>query len=175
MKKILAIGGSNSINSINRTFSNYVASLITDSSSTVYDLSQIDIPLFSVQLEAEIGIPDAVIAFAKSIDESDLLVLSLAENNGSFNAGFKNLMDWTSRIKERKIFGGKPMLLLATSPGARGGMTVLESAKALFAYQGATVLNSFSLPSFNQNFDSEKGIVNPELLSSLETILSDLK
>ncbi len=174
MKKILAIGGSNSKDSINRKLANFVASLFENAPIETYDLSQKDIPLFSKQLEDAIEIPTEIRAFAKLMDESDLIVLSLAENNGSFNAGFKNLIDWTSRIPGRKIFNDKPMLLLATSPGARGGSSVLEHAKATFPFRGAVILNTFSLPSFDQNFDNELGITNPELLENIKAIVQEI-
>lgn len=174
MKKILALGGSNSYDSINRIFALYTAGLFTDVEIVGYDLSTIDIPLYSKQLEENIGLPEAVANFAKQIDEIDFIVLSLAENNGNFNAGFKNLMDWTSRIEGRKIFGQKPMLLLATSPGGRGGASVLELANKLFPFHGALIQDSFSLPKFDENFDNEKGITNPELLQKLKTIIQSI-
>ena len=173
MRKIIAIGGSNSSNSINRKLANYTALLFADTSVNLYDLSSIDLPIFSVQLEEKIGNPPLVLDFAKQIDEADLIVLSLAENNGNLNAGFKNLLDWTSRIKDRKTFGDKPMLLMATSPGARGGASVLDIAKNLFPRQGAEVKGTFSLPSFNQNFDDKTGITNPELLEQLKAIVEE--
>lgn len=174
MKKILALGGSNSYDSINRKFAFYVASLFTDVEIVGYDLSTVDIPLYSKQLEEKIGLPEKVADFAKQIDEIDFIVLSLAENNGNFNAGFKNLMDWTSRIKGRKIFGQKPMLLLATSPGGRGGASVLELANKLFPFHGALIQDSFSLPKFDENFDDQLGIKNPELLHQFNTIVQKI-
>jgi chromate reductase len=174
MKNILAIGGSNSSNSINRKLAHFTASLFKDASVDLYNLSLVDLPIFSVQIEAEIGISDLVLTFAKQIDEADFIVLSLAENNGNLNAGFKNLLDWTSRIESRKTFGNKPILLMATSPGARGGASVLEIASNLFPRQGAIVQNTFSLPSFYQNFDDELGITNLELLDKLKLIVNEL-
>ena len=172
--KILAIGGSNSKKSINRALANYTAQLFDLASVTTVDISQIQIPLYSVDREAEIGIPNEILDFAKQIDQTDLIILSLAENNGSFNVGLKNLLDWTSRIKDRKIFNNKPILLMATSPGARGGATVLASAKMLFPFSGAEIKATFSLPSFYQNFDFEKGITNPEMLEELKEIVKNI-
>ena len=40
-------------------------------------------------------------------NREDLPKVKVAENNGSFNVGLKNLLDWTSRIKDRKTFNGK--------------------------------------------------------------------
>ena len=174
MKKILAIGGSNSTNSINKKLANFTALLFAESDVNLYDLSLIDIPIFSLQLEEKTSIPESVLAFAKLMDEADLIVLSLAENNGNLNAGFKNLLDWTSRIKGRKIFAEKPMLLMATSPGARGGSSVLDIAQKSFPYQGAVIKNTFSLPSFYQNYDDEKGITHVELLEHLKAIINAL-
>lgn len=168
---ILAIGGSNSSTSINRKLALYAAQLIPNASVTLYDVSEIHLPLFSVQLEAEIGIHAIALDFAEQIDQADLIVLSLAENNGSYNAGFKNLIDWTSRVNNRKTWGNRPMLLMATSPGARGGKTVLESAKNYFPFMGADIKGAFSLPKFEENFSEEDGITDAVLKEELLNII----
>ncbi|MBI1268566.1 MAG: NADPH-dependent FMN reductase [Cryomorphaceae bacterium] len=171
---ILAIGGSNSANSINRQLAQFAASLFDNSTVTIYNLSKIDIPLFSVQLESEINIHPAAIDFANEIDQADLIVISLAENNGSYNAGFKNLIDWTSRISDRKVWNNKSMLLMATSPGARGGATVLETAASYFPRMGADLKGIFSLPKFHETFDPIEGIVDQELLQTLSVIVEKI-
>jgi chromate reductase len=66
------------------------------------------------------------------------------------------------------------MLLLATLPGPRGGSTVLEIAKNRFPFQGADLKGSFSLPNFNENFNAENGITNPELKSELLKIVNSI-
>lgn len=172
---ILAIGGSNSANSINRQLAQFAASLFDDSTATIYDLSKIDIPLFSVQLESSIDMPKAVLDFAHEIDNADLIVLSLAENNGSYNAGFKNLIDWTSRIADRKVWNNKTMLLMATSPGARGGATVLETAAAYFPRMGANIKATFSLPKFHENFNLNDGILDETLSQELKEIIHSIE
>lgn len=173
--KLFVIGGSNSKNSIKRQLALHTASLFSSAEIINYDISKIDLPLFSVDLEVEIGSHPVCIDFAQQMDACDLIIISLAENNSSFNVGLKNLLDWTSRIKDRKTFGGKNMLLMATSPGARGGASVLESAQALFPRFGANVLASYSLPSFYDNFDAEKGITNVELKQQLQAIISKIE
>lgn len=101
-------------------------------------------------------------------------MVSLAENNGNYSAAFKNIFDWCSRITP-KVFQEKSMLLLATSPGARGGASVLEIAKTAFPRYGADIKATFSLPSFNANFDIEKlEISNAELDNQLKEIIKDL-
>ncbi|HRA74159.1 MAG TPA: NADPH-dependent FMN reductase, partial [Flavobacterium sp.] len=59
-----------------------------------------------------------------------------------------------------------------TSPGARGGASVLEIAKNALPRYGAIIKATFSLPSFNDNFDVEKGkISNLELDNQLKEIV----
>lgn len=61
---------------------------------------------------------------------------------------------------------------MATSPGARGGASVLEIAKNALPRYGAIIKATFSLPSFNDNFDVEKGkISNLELDNQLKEIV----
>ena len=62
---------------------------------------------------------------------------------------------------------------MATSPGTRGGATVLEIAKNAFPRFGTNVKATFSLLSFNDNFDIEKGnISNDELDKQLREIVN---
>jgi NAD(P)H-dependent FMN reductase len=88
----------------------------------------------------------------------------MAENNGSYNVGFKNLIDWLSRIKDQKTLGDKKMFLMATSPGKRGGTTLLTGAVNYFPFLGAEIVGSFSLPEFNVNF--KDGKVTDETLNA---------
>ncbi|NQW79162.1 MAG: NAD(P)H-dependent oxidoreductase [Chitinophagaceae bacterium] len=173
--KIMAIGGSNSQNSINKALAYFAAQFFEKAIITKFDISSLNIPIYSIDNETILGMPLEVTNFASLIDETDLIILSLAENNGSFNVGLKNLLDWTSRIKERKLFNEKPMILMSTSPGPRGGATVLDSAKNIFPYLGADIRGTFSLPNFYQNFDFNKGITNDELLEELKTVISKIK
>jgi chromate reductase len=128
-------------------------------------------PIYSVDKELATGIPELALAFAKKIDQSDLIVVSFAEHNGAYSTAFKNIFDWISRIPGRKAFGDKDMVLLATSTGARGGQGVLDIAKSRMPFSGGKVLASFSLPSFNENF-KDGSIVNESLKQELQTIIA---
>lgn len=174
MMHLLAIGGSNSRSSINRNLAVFTAKLFTNANIEILDISTLKIPLFSIDIEKDEGIPEVVLKVADQIDRIDFIVLSLAENNNSFNAGFKNLYDWISRIKDRKVFNGKPMLLMAASSGPGGGSIVLEHAKNIFPRAGADIKATFSLPAYYQNFDNEKGIINSGLLQQLKQIITDI-
>ncbi len=170
---ILAFGASTSSKSINRQLANHAASQIASAEVTDLDLRRFELPIYSSDEEEANGIPQDAQRFFDTIREHDAIVISLAEHNGSYTAAFKNLFDWATRI-DTKVWAGKPMLLLATSPGARGAMTVLEAAKATFPHLGGDVRGSFSLPSFYENFDSNHGITDPELASKLKEAVAAL-
>lgn len=170
--KIIAFGASNSRNSINKKLATYASSLFDNASVEVLDLNDYALPLFSIDLEATIGQPQLATDFLDKIAFADLLVVSMAENNGNYSVAFKNLFDWASRQK-KDVFQQKPLFLLSTSPGGRGGATVLEIAKNAFPRYGAQIKATFSLPNFNENFDSEDlRISNSELDEEIKTIVA---
>jgi NAD(P)H-dependent FMN reductase len=165
MKKILAIAGSNSKKSINKILATYIANKIENVEVKILDWNEIELPLYSPDLEAENGIPENAVKFNQLIQNTDAIVLSLAEYNGLHTAAFKNLWDWASRI-EMKFWSEKPIFLAATSPGARGGANVLRVTKELFPFFGGNIIVDFSLPSFNKNFQEGK-IIDEELENQL--------
>lgn len=172
MKKILAFGASNSKTSINKQLAIYASSLLKNTEVEVLDLNDFDVPTYSVDLEGKSGIPDNAQQFLNKITASDGLIISLAEHNGAYTAIFKSLFDWTSRINV-KLFQQKPMLLMSTSPGARGGQSVFEIAENRFPIHDANIVAKFSLPSFNDNFKEEK-IVDADLNTSLVQAVNTL-
>lgn len=174
MKKIIAFAGSSSKNSINKQLATYAAHLFENAEVEVLDLNDYEMPLFSVDREKDNGIHNLAHDFYAKIGSADLLVVSLAEHNGAYSTAFKNILDWTSRINN-KTFQEKPMLLMASSPGARGGATVLEIASKRFPFQGAQVKGTFSLPVFYENFDAVHGIINPELKKQLADIVQSIE
>ncbi len=173
MKKVLAFAGSNSSTSINKQLVSYVTSLLDNVQVTLIDLNDFEMPLYSSDRENNSGFPKLAEDFVQLIRESDGLVVSLAEYNGAYTSAFKNIFDWASRV-EQNTFLEKPMLLMATSPGGRGGASVLEMAADRFPRHGANVTATFSLPGFYQNFEN-KAISNSELDSDLKQKVSQFE
>jgi len=149
-KKVLVFAGSTSKKSINKQLASFTATKLKNISYQVADLNDYRVPLFSIDEETN-GFPENVKGFNDLLDQFDGFVVSLAEHNGSYAAAFKNIFDWVSRM-ERKVFRDKPLLLMATSPGGRGGASVLESATSTFPHLGAVIVATFSLPNFYDNF-----------------------
>ncbi|MCT4591615.1 MAG: NAD(P)H-dependent oxidoreductase [Carboxylicivirga sp.] len=165
-KRILAFGASSSKNSINKQLAAYTSSLMKDVQINLIDLNDYEMPLFSVDIEKESGIPEKAFLFKEQIKSSDGIILSLAEHNGAYSSAYKNIFDWTSRI-EKEFWYNRPMLLLATSPGPNGAKRVLKIANEAYSYSNKNIAGSFSLPSFYENFSNEKGIVNDTFKNDL--------
>lgn len=166
-KNIIAFGASTSSVSINQKFAAFAASQVPDANVQLLDLNDYEMPIFSIDRENANGVPQLAKDFKQLILDSDGIVISFAEHNGAYSAAFKNIFDWISRI-DGNVWGNKPMLLLATSPGPRGGSTVLNIALDKFKFMNTNVLIGFSLPSFNDNFSEDEGIINTELRTAFE-------
>jgi chromate reductase, NAD(P)H dehydrogenase (quinone) len=163
--KILAFAASNSKKSINKQLVSYAASLVDGAEVEVLDLNDYEMPLFSEDREQELGHPELAQAFLAKIAASDALMISFAEHNGSYSAAWKNLFDWSSRLG-KKVFQDKAMVLLSTSPGPRGGATVLATATGSMPFFGGVVKASLAIPSFYENFDVERGTLKNEALKN---------
>jgi len=172
--KLLAFAASSSSKSINKQLATYAASLVPGATVEILDINDYEMPLFSQDKEEVLGQPDEAKSFYAKLGQADAIIISFAEHNGSYTAAYKNLFDWTSRI-DMKLFQNKPMVLLATSPGPGGAKTVLTAAAGSAPYFAADVKGSLSIPSFFDNFDSEKQqITNPAILDELKTVLAQL-
>ncbi len=173
MKNIVVLSASNSKQSINKQLAVVAASFIEGIQTRVLDINDFEVPMFGVDYEGVYGVPENAKLFSEELKNSDGIILSLPEHNGNLPAVFKNLTDWVSRLGQ-KTFADKPMLLMATSPGGRGGATVLEIAKLTFPYQGANIVSEFSLPSFGENFNAGK-ITNPVYETNLKKAVEQLE
>jgi len=171
--KILAFAGSTSSTSINRELVKFVLKDFQNEEINFIDLNDFDMPVFSVDREKK-GFPEQAQQFLKAIEESDVIICSLAEHNRSYSAAFKNIFDWSSRINV-KVFQDKPMFLMSTSPGGYGGGNVMNTAKTFFPQFAADIKDHFSLPKFYENFDLESGIINPEILKDLKDKIENFK
>ena len=173
--KLLAFAASNSKKSINKQLVTYAASLLKGADVEVLDLNDYEMPLFSVDKEEELGHPALAKAFLAKIAACDALIISFAEHNGTYSVAYKNIFDWCSRAGG-KVFQNKPLVLLATSPGARGGASVLAAATNSMPFFAGQVMATLSIPSFFDNFDLEKGILkNEDLKQQLIQAVACLK
>lgn len=171
---IVAFAASSSTQSINKKLVTYAASLLPAHSVEILDLNDFELPLFSEDREREIGQPELAHQFMNKLGDADAIIISFAEHNGAYSAAYKNLFDWCSRINN-KVFQGKDMIVLSTSPGAGGGKNVLAAALNSIPHFNGKVLASLSIPSFYDHFDMENKKLtdenlNTQLIEAVETL-----
>lgn len=173
--KILVFAGSNSSISINQQLAKYAASLLTKVSFTIIELKDYSAPVFSEDIEKGEGYPETMKALNELFKAHDGFIISLPEYNSSITPVFKNTVDWISRI-ERPTFKDKPVLLLSTSNGARGAMTVLAYVESLMPRWGGKVNGTYSLPNFKENFSIETGeIATMEEIEKLTVLIKEFE
>ena len=160
-KNIIAFGASNSTQSINKQFAAYTASQLRGVETKLLDLNDFELPVYSPDLERTSGVPSNAARFSQLIQESDGIIVSLAEYNGLYTSAFKNLWDWMSRLGNPKIWHDKAMFLQGTSPSRRPGSYVMKVSEYLFPRFGANIIASYHLPSYN-HFFKDGQIVEPE-------------
>lgn len=146
-KKIIAFSGSSSSKSINQQLIHIVSKYVQNAEVEILSLLDFVAPMFSEDEEALNGASDSMKLLHAKMVEADGFIVSSPEHNGSMPAVFKNTIDWQSRLR-RKIFNDKPVVFLATSPGGRGGASVLAHLLAIMPHQGANVVGGHGLASF---------------------------
>ncbi len=172
MSKILALSGSNSTTSINLKLVKHTAALVTNHTVQVLNMANLPFPMYSEDYEKENGFSNSLIEIKRDIKSATALIISVNEHNSNPSAYFKNFLDWLSRL-DKNFLDGKKILLMSTSPGGRGGIGAHEVIKNLLPRFGAAAITSFSLPSFYDNFDEEKGITDTVLAEAHKKALTD--
>jgi NAD(P)H-dependent FMN reductase len=172
--RILVFAASNSSKSINRQLARYAASLVDGAEIDDLDIHDFEMPLYRSDREEESGIPQLAHDFLARIGAADAIIVSFAEHNGNYTAAFKNLFDWCSRLG-RDVWQSKPMVLLSTSPGGRGGKSVMEIASGAAPRFGGEVIGALSVPSFGASFDAEAGkLADADLDAQLRELVGKL-
>lgn len=173
-RKVIAFAASNSSRSINKQLVTWAVGLLRDAEVEILDLNDYELPLFSVDREDQLGQPQLARDFLQKITDSDAIVIAFAEHNGCYSVAYKNLYDWVSRIQP-KVYQDKNMVLLSTSPGGRGGKSVMELALAQIPRFGGDVRASVTVPSFGDNFDADRGVIdNPDIAAEIEAAMQRL-
>lgn len=175
MKKILAFAGSNSSRSMNQALVQFAASQLQNLDAQILHLTDYPQPIYSEDLEREVGFSEALEQLYEQIRQADGLLIAVNEHNSGLSSFFKNVLDWLSR-RDRKFLDEKPIVVLGTSPGGRGAISAIEYAAGTLPRFGAEVVSTFSLPRFSDAFSREEGrIVDPEAVSQLNSVLRQLE
>ncbi|MEM6730318.1 MAG: NAD(P)H-dependent oxidoreductase [Myxococcota bacterium] len=105
----------------------------------VADFGEFTMPLYNGDLQEADGIPAGTQALAERISAADAVVIASPEYNYSIPGVLKNAIDWLSRMRPNPFHGGKPVMLMSTSPGSVGGVRGLWQTRIPFEGIGAYV------------------------------------
>ncbi len=172
--KFLLFSGSLRKDSLNRKLLAYVSRLLENNGEQheVADLATLNFPVYSGDIEA-IGIPESVKKFSAQITDHDALIVCSPEYNGSIASPLKNALDWVSRIKPVP-WKGKPLLLMAASPGALGGTRALWHGRVPMEVLGIQVYaDMFGLPKADQAFDDNGEFKDPKTKDRVIGLVKD--
>ena len=102
---------------------------------TFVDLVDLPMPVYNGDDEAKGGLPENARKFKALMKEHDALLIASPEYNSSVSAVLKNAIDWASRAeaneKPLEAFKGKVAGVLASSPGALGGLRGLVHLRSI--------------------------------------------
>lgn len=183
--KILALAASNSSRSINRRLLAHAvevlrAEVMPDAEVTILDLHALEMPIYSADRQRDGGVPEPAKRFRAAIGAADALLFAFAEHNGHPSAAYKNLIDWTSRLRPedggaKGVYQGKPMVIIGTSPGAGGARRALASVKSGAPSAGGELRADLFFPNFGTEVDAETGRpVSAEMQAALRGALRTL-
>ena len=173
--KIIAFAASNSQRSINKQLLNFAIEQLANAEVEVIELSSFTTPIYSPAIEAQLGIPKSIQSLHRKFAEASAFLIASPEHNGLMPAFFKNIIDWLSRI-DTQVFNSRPVALISTSPGARGGAGNLRILSDVMVWWGAQIMGTYSLPSFNQRFDQVNNtITDPNEIQKLQDLIHKLE
>jgi NAD(P)H-dependent FMN reductase len=172
--KIVAFAGSLRTGSFNKK----LLALAADSARaagaevTVVDLRELALPLFDQDIEDASGLPEGAKKFKALLRASDGFLIASPEYNSSITAALKNAIDWASRAESNDepplvAYRGKAAALMATSPGALGGLRGLVTLRSILGNIGVLVLpDQVAIPTAHEAFD-EAGKLKDERKAKL--------
>jgi chromate reductase, NAD(P)H dehydrogenase (quinone) len=124
---VLALCGSLRRNSLNRRLLAAGTQLAPpDLRITLHPIGSI--PPYDADVESR-ALPPPVRRLKEAVDASDGLLIVTPEYNTSIPGVLKNALDWVSRPAFRSPFVGKPVALMAATPGRRGTARTLDDLR----------------------------------------------
>jgi NAD(P)H-dependent FMN reductase len=168
MPKILAFAGSARKDSFNKKLLRIAVSGAQEAGATVtlIDLADYPMPLVDQDLEQDEGIPEHALKFKRLLIEHDALLIASPEYNSAFSPLLKNVIDWASRAETGDepmlmAYQGKLATIMATSPGALGGLRGLVFLRMLLSNIGVTVLpDQQAIPQAFKAFSDDGSLVD---------------
>lgn len=132
------------------------------------------IPLYDADLEAEQGMPAAVIALKEAIMAADALLMVTPEYNNGVPGVFKNGIDWLSRADMKGVFSRRPTGLIGASMGGFGTVSSQSAWLPTLKLLGANVYSggAVTVARAHNAFDAQGQLSDAMSQKNLATYLA---
>ena len=180
-KSVLVFAGSARRGSFNKKLALLAANILKEKGipHSFADLHDYEAPVYHGDLEVENGIPETMKAFKSLMKEHDAFLIVSPEYNGFVPPLLINMFSWCSRPEEGDTnlvaTRGKYVGLMATSPGAMGGIRMLPRLREALNDLGAIVVPGpvavgSAMKTFDQNGDLRDNKIRDRITGLIETL-----
>jgi chromate reductase, NAD(P)H dehydrogenase (quinone) len=147
------------------------------------DLRALQLPLYDGDLEARSGVPEDAARLRDAICDAHALLLATPEYNGFPTPLLINAFDWLSRLQPAgdrpsglAATAGKPVALLAASPGPLGGLRSMNYLRQYLqmAFAMLVVPQQFALGRAGDAFDAQGALKDERAQTSVSGVLAAL-
>ena len=183
--RLLVIAGSARIGSLNRQLADLAArrAQALGAETTVVDLRSLELPVYDEDWARAHGKPAGARRLRDLFAEHDGLILASPEYNALPTPLLINSFDWLSVIPAEDgkpsgaaATGGKPVGLLAASPGALGGIRALPIVRNYLSTNFAMVVvpEQLALPLADQQLTTPERLAKPDLDAVLDRVVASV-
>lgn len=183
--RLLVISGSARKGSFNRQLADLAASKAQalGAHTTDVDLRALDLPLYDDDWAAAHGKPAGALKLRELFDSHDGLLLASPEYNALPTPLLINSFDWLSTVPADGTLpsgagatAGKPVGLLAASPGALGGIRALPIVRTYLSTNFAMVVvpEQLALPHADQQLGDPQMLKTPALDQVLDKVVASV-
>lgn len=177
---VLAFAGSTREDSVNKKLVAEAASLAEQMGAnvTVIDLRDYPMPLYDGDLDENEGIPENAKLLRQLMIQSQTILISSPDYNGSVSGVLKNTIDWATRSEKsgasREAFKGKKFALMSASPSVSGGAKGLTHLKDIIQNIGGTVIpQQVTVPKAYDAFDEQGRLKDQQLRMELQELVQE--
>ncbi len=179
--RILAFSGSLRKESLNQKLVEFAAQAAHQAGAEVKVIALRDLPLpvFDEDLEAAQGLPENVLKLKSLLKAHDGFLIASPEYNSAPSAALKNMIDWASRPAPKEspleCFRGKTAGIMATSPGALGGLRGLPFLRLILSNIGVYVIpEQHAMCIAHEKFDDSGALINDADATIIRNISAQL-
>lgn len=178
MSKLLVVAGSTRSGAFSKQLARAAAALAVakEHEATFVDLRDFVMPLYDGDLEEAQGLPEGAVRLRALVKAHQALLVVTPEYNASLSAVLKNALDWLSRPHAAEpggsVFAGKVAAVMASSPGALGGLRALVHLRQVLMNLGLLVLTEqFALGNAGSAFGPDGKLADAKTALTVEKIV----